>query len=76
MKHTPEVTDDMISIFTAILTGGDANKRLAEKLIRKLGAEARRDLRATLQTLDNLIDDVWLEEFREKRRDRGRDVTE
>jgi len=67
MKHTPEVTDDMISIFTAVLTGGDANRRLAAKLIRKLSPEARRDLRAACQDLDNLIDDVWLEELRERR---------
>jgi len=68
MKHIPEVTDDMISIFTSILTGGDANKRLAAELIRKLSPEARRDLRAACQDLDNLIDDVWIEERREERR--------
>jgi hypothetical protein len=67
MKHHSEITDDMISIFVAILHGGDANKRLAEKLIRKLDARARRDLRASIQTFDALIDDVWLEELREKR---------
>jgi hypothetical protein len=67
MKHTPEITDDMISIFTAIVIGGDANKRLASELIRKLGPEARRDLRAACQTLDEQIDDVWLEELRERR---------
>jgi hypothetical protein len=67
MKHHPEVTDDMISIFTSILIGGDANKRLASELIRKLGPEARRDLRAACQNVDNLIDDVWLEELRERR---------
>jgi len=68
MKHIPEVTDDMISIFTHVLVGGDLNKRLAAELIRKLGPEARRDLRAALQDLDYLLDDVWLEELREKRR--------
>jgi hypothetical protein len=67
MKHIPEVTDDMISIFTHVLTGGDANKRLAAELIRKLGPEARRDLRAALQDLDYLIDDVILAEMRERR---------
>jgi hypothetical protein len=66
-KHIPEVTDDMISIFTAILTGGDANMRLAAELIRKLPPQARRDLRAACQETDNLIDDVWLEESRERR---------
>ena len=67
MKHHPEITDDMISIFTSILIGGDANKRLAAKLIRKLPPQARRDLRAACQELDNLIDDTWLEEMRERR---------
>jgi hypothetical protein len=67
MKHHPEITDSMIEIFTSILTGGDANKRLAAKLIRKLSPAARRDLRAACQDLDNLIDDVWLEEMRERR---------
>ncbi|MGH9753275.1 MAG: hypothetical protein ACREA2_10870 [Blastocatellia bacterium] len=68
MKHIPEVTDDMISIFTQVLTGGDANKSLAVKLIRRLGPEARRDLRVACQDVDNLIDDTRLEELREKRR--------
>jgi hypothetical protein len=67
MKHHPEVIDDMISIFTAILTGGDINKSLAAELIRKLGIEARRDLRAALQDLDELLDDVTLAELRERR---------
>lgn len=70
MKHHPDITDDMISIFVHVLTGGDANKRMAAKLIRKLGPEARRDLRAALQDADYLLDDVCLEEMREKRRDR------
>jgi len=68
MKHHPEITDDMISIFTSILIGGEANRLLAVKLIRKLDAKARRDLRAACQDVDNLIDDTWLEELREKRR--------
>ena len=67
MKRIPEVTDDMISIFTSILIGGDANKRLAAELIRRLGPEARRDLRAACQTTDELLDDVILAELRERR---------
>jgi hypothetical protein len=67
MKHIPEVIDDMVSIFTSILIGGEANRLLAAQLIRKLGPEARRDLRATCQDLDNLIDDVILAEMRERR---------
>jgi hypothetical protein len=67
MKHTPEITDDMISIFVHVLTGGDLNKSLAAELIRKLGLQARRDLRAALQDLDYLIDDVILAEMRERR---------
>ncbi len=67
MKRHPEITDDMISIFTSILIGGDANRSLAEKLIRKLGPAARRDLRAALQDVDYLLDDTLLEEMRERR---------
>ena len=67
MKHIPEITDDMISIFASVLIGGDANKSLAAEMIRKLGAEARRDLRAALQDLDYLIDDVIPAEMRERR---------
>ena len=67
MKHIPEVTDDMISIFTSVLTGGDANKRLATELIRNLGPEARRDLRAACQETDELLDDTILAEMRERR---------
>ena len=67
MKRIPEVTDDMISIFTSILIGGEANRLLAAQLIRKLGPEARRDLRAACQTIDELLDDVILAEMRERR---------
>lgn len=68
MKHHPEITDSMVEIFTSILLGGDHNKRRAAELIRKLDAASRRDLLAACQDLDNLIDDTWLEELREKRR--------
>jgi len=63
MKRIPEITDDIISIFVHVLTGGEMNKRLAAELIRKLGAEARRDLRAACQELDELLDDVILAEM-------------
>ena len=68
MKHHPEITDSMVEIFTSVLLGGDYNKRLAAGLIRKLDPAGRRDLRAACQEVDNLVDDVWLEELREKRR--------
>jgi hypothetical protein len=67
MKRHPETTDDMISIFTAALTGGESNRQLAAKLIRRLTPEAKRDLRASIQDLDYLMDDVFLEQLREKR---------
>jgi hypothetical protein len=67
MKHTTEITDDLISIFTAVLIGGEANRLLAAQLVRKLGPEARRDLRAVLQDLENLLDDVTLAEMAERR---------
>jgi hypothetical protein len=55
-------------IFALMLDAGEMNRLKAAELIRKLDATARRDLRAACQELDNLIDDVWLEELREKRR--------
>ncbi len=67
MKHHPEITDSMVEVFTSILLGGETNKRLAIKLIRKLDARARRDLRAACQNLDILIEETWLEELRDKR---------
>jgi hypothetical protein len=67
MKHTPEIADDMISIFVHVLTGGDLNKSLAAELVRKLGPQARRDLRAACQETDEILDDVTLAEMRERR---------
>jgi hypothetical protein len=64
--------DVMISIFTLVLGGGESNRQAAAEKIGLLSPEARRDLRAALQDLDNLVDDVWLEELREKRRLRRR----
>jgi len=56
-----------IEIFTLILSGTERDKKHAANLIRKLDAAGRRDLRAALQRLDYLLDDVTLEEFRQKR---------
>jgi hypothetical protein len=67
MKHHPETIDSMVSIFISILTGGDTNKHLAVKLIRRLDARGRRDLRAVCQNLDALIEETWLEEMRDQR---------
>jgi len=67
MKHHPEVIDSMIEIFTSILTGGETNKRLAVKQIRKVDAIGRRDLRAACQNLDALMEEIWLEEMRDQR---------
>lgn len=67
MKHTPEITDSMIEIFMLVVLASDHNKRRAAEQIRKLPPQARRDLRAACQETDNLIDDVWLEEARERR---------
>jgi hypothetical protein len=40
---------------------------LAAELVRKLGLEARRDLRAVCQEVENLVDDVILAEMRSRR---------
>jgi hypothetical protein len=59
--------DVMIAIFTLVLGGGEPARLEAAEMIRKLGPEARRDMRATCQDLDNLLDDVILAEMRERR---------
>jgi hypothetical protein len=64
--------DVMIAIFTLVLAGGESNRKEAAEKVRQLSPEARRDLRAGCQDLDNLVDDVWIEELREKRRLRRR----
>lgn len=61
------VADTIVAIFTLILDAGCASKREAAELIRRLGPQARRDLRAALQELDELLDDVSLAEMRERR---------
>jgi hypothetical protein len=43
------------------------SRQEAAERIRKLSPEERRDLRAACQTLHNLIDEVWLEEMRQRR---------
>ena len=54
-------------LFALCSAGGDSNLRRAAAIIRKLSAEERRDVRAGLQQLDYLLDDVFLEQQREKR---------
>jgi hypothetical protein len=57
-----------IEIFELILSGDERDKKHAIALLRKLDAAARRELRAACQRLDNLVEDTWLDELREKRR--------
>jgi len=59
--------DVMIAIFTLVLAGGEPARLEAAELIRKLSPEARRDLRAACQEMDELLDDVILTEMRERR---------
>jgi hypothetical protein len=54
-------------LFALCSAGGDANLKRAASIIRKMSPEERRDVRAGIQTLSELIDDVWLGELREKR---------
>jgi len=62
-----EIIETQIEIFNRALVGGESSKLRAAEAIRKLDARARRDLRATLQELDYLLDDIFLEERREAR---------
>jgi hypothetical protein len=59
-----------IEIFELLLSGNERDKKHAVNLIRHLDAEGRRDLRAACQRLDNLVEDTWLDELREKRIER------
>jgi hypothetical protein len=57
----------MITIFSLVVTGGEACRQLAAEKIRKLGPEARRDLRAACQETEEILDDVTLAEMAERR---------
>jgi hypothetical protein len=59
--------DVMIAIFTLMLAGGESARIEAAEYIRKLSPEERRDLRAAIQGLDNLLDDTILAEMRARR---------
>jgi hypothetical protein len=56
-----------IEIFELILSGTKSDKKHAANLILKLNDVERRDLRAACQRLDNLVEDTWLDELRDKR---------
>lgn len=63
-----DATQKQIEIFTLILLAGEPNKLKAAELIRELSAEAKRDLRASCQEVEELLDTVWLEQLRFQRR--------
>jgi len=56
-----------IEIFELMLSGNERDKKHAVNLILKLNDVERRDLRAACQRLDNLVEDTWLDELRDKR---------
>jgi hypothetical protein len=56
-------------LFALCSAGGDADLRRAAGIIRKMSSEERRDVRAGIQTLSEMIDDIVLEELRQKRID-------
>lgn len=56
-----------IEIFTLCLDGTERDKLHAAALIRKLTPEARRDLRATLALVTELMDDTYLRERSDSR---------
>jgi hypothetical protein len=62
-KYTELDTD----LFLLALQDTDHSREEARERIRKLSPEERRDLRAAMQRLDNLLDDVTLAEMRERR---------
>lgn len=54
-------------LFALCSVGGDADLRRAADIIRKMSLEERRDVRAGIQTLSEMINDITLEELRQKR---------
>lgn len=56
-----------IEIFELMLSGAERDKKHAANLILKLNDLERRDLRAACQRLDQLVEDTWIEELRQKR---------
>jgi len=62
-----ETLETQVEIFSLVMAGGEASRLRAAELIRKLDPKSRRDLRAALQELDELLDDVILAERRERR---------
>ncbi len=66
-KPEPPPLETRNEVFALASVGGDSNLKLAAERIRKMSAEERRDLRAACQTLDELLDDVFLAESRERR---------
>ncbi len=64
MSKYAEIDSDLLLLAAE---DSDRSRKLAAERIRAMTPQERRDLRAACQTLDNLIDDVWLEELRERR---------
>jgi len=62
--------DVMIQIFTLLLYPAAQNEQEAVALIRTLDATGRRDLRCAAGRIDELLDDVFLAESRERRSSR------
>jgi hypothetical protein len=54
-------------LFALCSEGREADLNRAAGIIRKMSAEERRDVRAGIQRLDYLMDDICLNEMRDKR---------
>jgi hypothetical protein len=65
MSKYTEIDTDLLLLAAE---DSERSRQEAAERIRKLSPEERRDLRAACQRLDNLIDDTWLDELRERRR--------
>ncbi len=62
-KYT-EIDSDLLLL---VAEDSERSGQEAAERIRAMTPEQRRDLRAACQRLDNLVEDVWIEELREKR---------
>jgi hypothetical protein len=54
-------------LFALCSEGGEADMNRAAGIIRKMSPEERRNVRAGIQQLDHLLDDISLNEMRDRR---------
>ena len=64
MSKYTEIDTDLLLLAAE---DSECSRQEAAERIGNLSPEERRDLRAACQRLDNLVEDTWIDELREKR---------